>query len=132
MQFPSNIDRKVTTDQLILQIDMSCIKLDTIKPWITKRITEILGMEDDVVICFICNLLDEKNVDPREIQISITGFLNHRNARLFIEELWDLLISAMDNNTGIPTKILEEKKFEIAQRMEKGEEKKVFFNFIME
>jgi len=44
----------------IFQVDMSKINLDTIKPWICKRLTELLGFEDDVVIEFIFNQLDEK------------------------------------------------------------------------
>jgi uncharacterized membrane protein len=39
---------------------MSKVKLDVIKPWITTKITQILGMEDDVVIEFVNNQLEEK------------------------------------------------------------------------
>lgn len=39
---------------------MSKVKLDVIKPWITTRITQILGMEDDVVVEFVYNQLEEK------------------------------------------------------------------------
>lgn len=31
-----------------------------IKPWITKRLQELLGIEDDVVIEFVFNQLEEK------------------------------------------------------------------------
>lgn len=41
---------------------MSKVSLDTIKPWISKRITKILGMEDDVVIEFIFNMLENEQV----------------------------------------------------------------------
>lgn len=44
----------------LLQVDMSKVKLDVIKPWITTKITQILGMEDDVVIEFVNNQLEEK------------------------------------------------------------------------
>lgn len=37
---------------------MSKVNLDTIKPWITRKITDILRFEDDVVIDFIFNQLD--------------------------------------------------------------------------
>ena len=38
---------------------MGKVKLDTIKPWITSKITELLGgMEDDVVIDYVFNQLD--------------------------------------------------------------------------
>lgn len=39
---------------------MSKVKLDSIKPWITKKLTEILKLEDDVVVEFVFNQLEEK------------------------------------------------------------------------
>ena len=39
------------------------VKLDIMKPWITKRIGELLGIEDDVVIEFVFNQLEEKVSD---------------------------------------------------------------------
>ena len=50
------------------------------------------------------------------MQINITGFLNGKNARVFMKELWELLLSAQDNIGGIPTAFLEKKKEEIRQR----------------
>lgn len=47
---------------IILQVDMSKVKLDILKPWITQKITEILKMEDDVVIDYVNNQLEEKVV----------------------------------------------------------------------
>ena len=45
---------------LFIKIDMSKVKLDVLKPWITKRINELLKMEDDVVVEFVFNQLEEK------------------------------------------------------------------------
>lgn len=42
------------------QVDMTKVNLEVIKPWITHQVTEILGFEDDVVIEFIFNQLEEK------------------------------------------------------------------------
>lgn len=39
---------------------MSKVELDTLKPWITQKITDVLGFEDDVVIEFIFNQLEER------------------------------------------------------------------------
>ena len=50
------------------------------------------------------------------MQINLTGFLNAKNARIFMHELWELLLSAMDNIGGIPAKFLEQKKEEIKKR----------------
>lgn len=41
---------------------MSRVNLDTLRPWITTKVTEMLGVEDDVLIEFICNQLDEEEV----------------------------------------------------------------------
>ena len=129
---------------------MSKVSLDTIKPWITQRVTQLLGVEDDVVVEFVFNLLEKKQVssfslpspppllitsfvtpllsvppfvpfnhqfpDPRELQLNLTGFLHGKNARIFMQELWELLTSAQESIGGIPTKFLEQKKEEIRQK----------------
>jgi len=43
---------------------MEKVKLDTIKPWITERLNDLLGFEDDVVIEFVFNLLESNQVWP--------------------------------------------------------------------
>jgi len=50
MKFSENLNHK---------IDMKKIELNVLKPWITKRITEMLGIDDDVVTEFIFNQLEE-------------------------------------------------------------------------
>lgn len=52
----------------------------------------------------------------RDMQINLTGFLNAKNARMFLEELWALLLSAQDNIGGIPARFMEQKKEEIKRR----------------
>ena len=54
--------------------------------------------------------------DPRFMQINITGFLQSKNAREFMKELWTLLVSAQENIGGIPSPFMEKKKEEIKQR----------------
>ena len=39
---------------------MNKVKLDVMKPWITKKIAEFLKMDDDVVVEFVFNQLEEK------------------------------------------------------------------------
>jgi serine/arginine repetitive matrix protein 1 len=51
------------------------------------------------------------------MQINLTGFLNGKNARLFMSDLWELLLSAQDSVSGIPGQFLEQKKEEIKKRM---------------
>ncbi|KAL1452726.1 hypothetical protein WDU94_006930 [Cyamophila willieti] len=109
-------------DALGQKVDMSKVKLDILKPWITQKITQLLGMEDDVVVAFVYNQLEaEKFPDPKKMQINLTGFLNGKNARLFMTDLWELLLSAQDSVSGIPEQFVEQKKEEIKKRMEEAE-----------
>ena len=50
---------------------MTKVKLDTIKPWITSKITELLGgMEDDVVVEYVFNQLEADKVITWSILLS--------------------------------------------------------------
>ncbi|EDW40594.1 GL25328 [Drosophila persimilis] len=40
-------------DCLSKRVDMSKVKLDVLRPWISKKITDILNIEDDVVVEFV-------------------------------------------------------------------------------
>ncbi|CAK9300070.1 unnamed protein product [Gordionus sp. m RMFG-2023] len=109
MKFSENLEQK---------IDMTKVNLDVLKPWITKRLCELLNFEDDVIIEFVFNQLMEKKVDPKIMQINLTGFLNAKNARIFMGDLWSLLISAQNNIGGIPEAFLQQKKAELMQKYE--------------
>jgi len=106
-------------ESLATKIDIKKIKLDVLKPWITERIAQILGMEDDVLVEFIFNQLDTKDPDPRKMQINLTGFVNGKNARIFMGELWSLLDSAQNTESGIPQELIDKKKEEMANRDDK-------------
>lgn len=51
------------------------------------------------------------------MQINLTGFLNGKNARVFMTDLWELLISAQESSSGIPPKFIEQKKEELKKKM---------------
>ncbi|OEL21835.1 Serine/arginine repetitive matrix protein 1 [Dichanthelium oligosanthes] len=96
-------------------VDMSKVKMDVMKPWIAKRVTELLGFEDEVLINFIYGLLEEKEADGKKIQIQLTGFME-KNTVKFMKELWGLLLSAEQNASGVPQQFLDAKEAEIQQR----------------
>ena len=100
-------------DVLKQKIDMEKVKFDTIKPWVSTRITELLGFEDDVVVEFVFSSLEERYPDPKLLQINLTGFLNSKNSRQFLGELWELLVSAQSSTSGIPDVLIEKKKVEL-------------------
>lgn len=65
---------------------------------------------------FFLSCISLQNPDSKMMQINLTGFLNGKNAREFMGELWPLLLSAQENIAGIPSAFLELKKEEIKQR----------------
>lgn len=46
---------------------MTKIKLDVVKPWIQDKLTEILKVDDDVVVNFVYNQLEVKVILYRNV-----------------------------------------------------------------
>ncbi len=62
---------------------------------------------------YVYSLLEEQGpLDPRRMQIKLTGFLEDKTPK-FMSELWALMLSAQDSLGGIPKAFLEDKKREI-------------------
>ena len=40
------------------------------------------------------------------MQMNLTGFLNAKNARMFMHELWEILLVAMDESGREPSQLL--------------------------
>ncbi|KAL8232721.1 hypothetical protein R6Q57_002499 [Mikania cordata] len=98
-------------------VDMTKVKMDVMRPWIAQRVTELLGFEDEVLINFIYGLLEEKVVNGKEIQISLTGFME-KNTGKFMKELWTHLLSAQQNASGVPQQFLDTKEEETRKKQE--------------
>ncbi|CAK7331442.1 unnamed protein product [Dovyalis caffra] len=96
-------------------VDTRKVKMDVIRPWIATRVTELLGFEDEVLINFIYGLLDGKEVNGKEVQISLTGFME-KNTGKFMKELWTLLLSAQKNESGVPQQFLDAKEEETRKK----------------
>lgn len=76
------------------RIDMKQIKFDSIESWINHGITQIIGIEDEILVSLICNLLkDTRYPDPKLIHIQLIGFLES-NTEKFMIELWSMLINS--------------------------------------
>lgn len=58
-----------------IKVDMRKVELSVIRPWISKKIIELLGFEDDVLIEYVSGLLeDEENrVSAKTAFIKCTG-----------------------------------------------------------
>ena len=48
------------------KIDLTKIQMEVLTPWITQKITELLGVEDDILASLVMNLLEEEKVGPEE------------------------------------------------------------------
>eukprot|EP01023_Acetabularia_acetabulum_P019819 TRINITY_DN20168_c0_g2_i1.p1 TRINITY_DN20168_c0_g2~~TRINITY_DN20168_c0_g2_i1.p1 ORF type:complete len:215 (-),score=27.25 TRINITY_DN20168_c0_g2_i1:46-690(-) len=108
LKFPKQLDTKIT---------FSKVNLEVIREWIAKRVTALLnGVEDDVLIGYIFEMLEQRDkLDPKELQVYLTGFLE-KNTGLFMKELWTLLAQAQESPSGIPQQILDIKAEELKNK----------------
>merc|ERR1719171_385115 len=84
-------------------------------PWIANRITELLGVEDDIVVDYCMTQLEdgkEKTIDPKMLQLNLQAFLA-RKAPKFMKELWEMLLSAQESPIGVPKQLLDARKEEM-------------------
>ncbi|TFK92485.1 PWI domain-containing protein [Polyporus arcularius HHB13444] len=108
MKFPPEFDKKV---------DMRKVNLSVIRPWIVKKVVELVGFEDEVVVEYAMGLLEDDSQptpDPRKMQINLTGFLTS-STPAFMSALWNLLLEAQESPAGVPRTFVEEKKEEMRQ-----------------
>lgn len=119
---------------------MRKVNLTVIRPWIAKKIVELVGFEDEVVVEYAMGLLEDKqepvrpictlvNIsplilvlyaqtpDPKKMQINLTGFLT-KDTPAFMTALWNLLLEAQTDVTGVPRTFVEEKKLEMRRARE--------------
>ncbi|KAI6040925.1 hypothetical protein EDC04DRAFT_2990287 [Pisolithus marmoratus] len=111
MKFPPEFEKKV---------DMKKVNMEIIRPWIAKKVTELVGFEDEVVIEYAMGLLEDPNhttPDPKKMQINLMGFLTS-STPTFMKALWDLLLESQDSPGGVPISMVEAKKEELRKARE--------------
>lgn len=109
------------------EVDMSKVNMDVIAKWIQKRLTELLGVEDDIVVDYCKQQLfpvedasdtsTSKKICPKKLQINLTGFLA-KNASIFVKELWSLLLSAQANAGGVPQQFIDDQSIQLHAKQE--------------
>ena len=97
------------------KVNLKKINLDVINRWVTQKIIEVVGFEDDILINLVINMLQGADVDGKKMQLDVTGFLEKQSGA-FVAELWALMVDAQEQPTGIPSVFLQKKKEEILQR----------------
>ncbi|KAJ1944107.1 hypothetical protein FBU59_002697, partial [Linderina macrospora] len=111
---------KDTTFSSLLKckVDMAKVNMEVIKPWIATTVNELLGVEDEVLLDYIVNLLSESNTpDPKSIQVNLTGFLESKTQG-FMQDLWTLLLEAQDCQGGIPESLVKKKMDQMQKKRE--------------
>ena len=68
----------------------------------------------EMVLNCVCAILLQV-VNGKEIQISLTGFME-KNTGKFMKELWILLLSAQKNASGVPQQFLDAKEEETRKK----------------
>ncbi|KAI0821913.1 PWI domain-containing protein, partial [Trametes gibbosa] len=114
MKFPPEFDKKASRNT---RVDMRKVNLSVIRPWIVKKVIELVGFEDEVVVEYAMGLLEDDaqpTPDPRRMQINLTGFLT-KSTPAFMSALWKLLLEAQESPAGVPRTFVEEKKEEMRQ-----------------
>ena len=60
-------------------------------PWVSAKITELLGVEDEILVNMVTGHVLSPSPCPKELQVMVTGQLAAKAAG-FAEELWTLLV----------------------------------------
>jgi len=55
-----------------------------IRDWVEKNITKILGFEDEFLVNFVMNLLENQADDPRKIELQLRGNIKFVIVRILI------------------------------------------------
>ena len=86
------------------KLNINKINLEILEAWITSKTTEILGIEDELLIGIIIEYLNvhKENVIQHELLSEIEPYLEDQS-ETFIKELWDICQLAEKEEDGIPT-----------------------------
>ncbi|KAI7331829.1 hypothetical protein KC315_g4940 [Hortaea werneckii] len=114
-KFPPEFNKKVDTTK---------VKSEVITTWAAGELKRILGDVDEILSLLVSGfILDNRYPNIKELQISLTGFLD-KEAPGFCQHLWNLLLSAQESETGVPKELLEAKKTElINERIEEARQR---------
>ena len=70
------MENKVFPKEFDEIVDISKVEVKVVRAWVEKRVTELLGFDDEFLTNFIMSMLEEKSLEslnPRIMQINLTG-----------------------------------------------------------
>jgi hypothetical protein len=114
-KFPRNFGTKVLLQK---------VNKPVLTQWIEQKVTSLLGFEDEIVASTAINLFLPSDgtctsPDAKKAQLDLVGFLGD-SAATFSKELWSLMLEAQKSSSGIPQTLLEQKKKDMAERMNRN------------
>ena len=78
---------------LSTRIDVKKIDRNATNLWISAKLTELLGTEDEILEGMVQNSLDgTKELDPKTMIIELHTFLSDQS-EVFVTELWTFLVN---------------------------------------
>ena len=95
-----------------LQIDN--INSAAFSQWIESEISKLTN--EDFVSELVMGFLNEQTIEAQEIGQQLKSMIGEEKAISFVEKLWPLLIDAQNNETGVPSVIIEEAQKKLAKR----------------
>jgi len=93
---------------------MKKINLEVIKPWIGKRISDLLGMEDEVVNEFVFNQLEEQVSSVSTLKREFNKFVNCRTQTLAVS-VSDRMLKSISQPEPIISKFYQKLTFKIIE-----------------
>ena len=115
-------------DNLEKKIDMKKVSLAAMKPFITDKLNQLMQpVEDEVIIEYVFSQLEQSQYpDGKSMQMMMTGFLGKTKSRVFMEDLWNILADAQENEFGLPRELIEMKKTEMLKKKVISKTKVIF------
>ena len=83
LRFHPSLDRRMR---------ISSADIERLRPWVTEKLSELSGFDDDILSEFVLSSMEAKDddghVDGKKLQIAISGFLDDK-AGAFVTDLWN-------------------------------------------
>jgi len=106
-------------------VETKLVQLDSIRTWVARKLQQLLGFEDEVVVDFVLSFLETYEIpDPRELHLNMSGFLEDKTFT-FMQELWNLLLEAQKEakvvegkvvSAGVPPSLVEELRTQLEEK----------------
>ena len=119
----SELVKKLSSD--LKSVNIKKVNLESMRGWISKKLVEMVEIEDEILFDFVMNTLEEIDIlEAGEIQVLLTPFMGTAKLSKFVSELWPILESSAASKDGISDELREEfEKFLTSQRIHSSHSK---------